>query len=58
MNQDRKLPVWQRLIGLAMAIVLMFCLTACGGDRPVASKAKKIETATIPKSHHRQKFSA
>ncbi|NJL42757.1 MAG: hypothetical protein HC935_04095 [Pseudanabaena sp. SU_2_4] len=47
MNQDRKLPVWQRLIGLAMAIVLMFCLTACGGDRPVASKAKKIETATI-----------
>jgi hypothetical protein len=50
MNQDRKLPVWQRLIGLAMAIVLMFCLTACGGDRPVASKApkaKKIETASI-----------
>jgi hypothetical protein len=50
MNQDRKLPAWQRLIGLAMAIVLMFCLTACGGDRPVASKAskaKKIETANI-----------
>ncbi len=33
-----------------MAIMLMLCLTACGGDRPVASqaiKAKKIETATI-----------